>query len=97
MNIVAKTTYGKFVMVCHGKFRDLSGVAVIKCKKASKKISANFILADQVQWRDWDCNRESETIYIQGLNCPNSLFFHIVCLQNVTLDMLRDVLCHILW
>ena len=48
MNIVAKTTYGKFVMVCHGKFRDLSGVAVIKCKKASKKISANFNLADQV-------------------------------------------------
>ena len=49
MNIVAKTTYGKFVMVCHGKFRDLSGVAVIKCKKASKKISANFNLADQVK------------------------------------------------
>ena len=48
MNILAKTTYGKFVMVCHGKFRDLSGVAVIKCKKASKKISANFNLADQV-------------------------------------------------
>ena len=47
MNIVAKTTYGKFVMVCHGKFRDLSGVAVIKCKKASKKISASFNLADQ--------------------------------------------------
>ena len=48
MNILAKTTYGKFVMVCHGKFRDLSDVAVIKGKKASKKISANFNLADQV-------------------------------------------------
>ena len=48
MNILAKTTYGKFVMVCHGKFRDLSAVAVIKGKKASKKISANFNLADQV-------------------------------------------------
>ena len=55
MNIVAKTTYGKFVVVCHGKFRDLSGVAVIKCKKASKKISANFNLADQVFFRDLAC------------------------------------------
>ena len=49
MDILAKTTYGKFVMVCHGKFQDLSGVVVRKCKKASKKISANLNLADKVK------------------------------------------------
>ena len=53
MNIIAKTTYGTFLMVCHGKFRDLSGVAVGKCKKASKKVSANFNLADQVENLTW--------------------------------------------
>ena len=35
-NIMAKTTYGKFVMVCHGMFQDLSGVAMTKYKKIQK-------------------------------------------------------------
>ena len=42
MNIMAKTTYGTFLMVCHGKFRDLSGVSVGKCKKSFQKGKRQF-------------------------------------------------------
>ena len=71
MNIVAKTTYGKFVMICHGKFRDLSGVAVMKCKKASEKISANFNLANQVQETFYVVARRVHAYLMQTFNCEN--------------------------
>ena len=49
MDILAKTISGKFVIVCHGKFRDLSGVAMTKCKKSFQKGKRHFFkLADQV-------------------------------------------------